>query len=163
MEAAEQESLRKQGDPLCSHLAGYYHKHTKEEFGHDEWLLADLEIIGVSRGDVETRKPIQAVSELVGSQYYWIHHWHPVCLLGYIAFSEGYPARRKDIDELIVRTGYPEAAFRTLAKHSYLDLGHRDDLDNVLDGLPMESRHEEWITLNAMYTAKKCAEILASL
>jgi hypothetical protein len=42
---------------------------------HDEWLLDDLESIGVSRQESLLLKPLQTVAELVGRQYYWIYYW----------------------------------------------------------------------------------------
>jgi len=162
MEAAEMNCLRLENDELQSALAKYYHRHAREEAHHDEWLLDDLEVIGVAREEVLSRKPSVAVAELVGSQYYWIHHWHPVCLLGYISFMEGYPPRRRQIDAWIVQTGYPETAFRTLAKHSYLDPYHRKALYATMDSLPLGEDHKEWITLNAIYTAEKWSEVLDS-
>jgi hypothetical protein len=163
MAAAETRSMRLDNDQLCVELAKYYNRHAKEEAEHDKWLLADLQAIGLSNKKVLSRKPIEAVAELVGSQYYWIHHWHPVCLLGYIAVMEGYPPDRRTINELISKTRYPKEAFRTLAKHSYLDPHHRKDLDTTLDGLPLSDEHEEWITLNAIYTLRKWSEIAASI
>lgn len=163
MQAAERRSLEFGGDALCAALTRYYRKHAKEEAGHDEWLLEDLEEIGVPRSEVLGRRPTEAVAELVGRQYYWIYHWHPVCLLGYIAVMEGYPPQRSFLDGLRSRTGYPEAAFRTLAKHSYLDLYHRKALYAVLDNLPLDHRQEEWVTLNAISTLEKWREITGSI
>ena len=39
-----------------------------------------LESIEVSRQEVILLKPSLTIAELVGSQYYWIFHFHPVCL-----------------------------------------------------------------------------------
>lgn len=144
---------------LLVDLGGYYKKHIQEEMNHDEWILDDLELVGISRQESLLRKPSQAVAELVGSQYYWIHHWHPICLLGYISLLEGNPPKKHVIDELQSITGYPEAAFRTLIKHSDLDPHHRDDLDNMLGTLRLTSKHEQWITSNALYTANKLKDI----
>ncbi len=76
-------------------LGEYYKKHIQEEMNHDEWILNDLQSIGVPHEESLSRKPLQSVAELVGSQYYWIYHWHPVCLLGYISFLEGDPPTRE--------------------------------------------------------------------
>jgi hypothetical protein len=99
------------------------------------------------------------ISELVGSQYYWIYHWHPVCLLGYISAFEEQPPRKNAINQLQKMTGYPETSFRTLAEHSDLDLRHRDDLNEMLESLPLRSEHEKWITSNAIYSAYRLIEI----
>ena len=76
---------------------------------------------------------------------------------------EGYPPQRRAINELISKTGYPEAAFRTLAKHSYLDPRHREALNVTLDDLPLNHRQQEWITLDALYTLRKWREIAGSI
>lgn len=144
---------------LMTELAKYYNKHIKEEMNHDEWLLEDLEAIGVTRQEALSHKPIQTLAELVGSQYYWIYHWHPVCLLGYIFALEGYPPRRELIHRLREATGAPEAAFRTLIEHSDLDPHHSQELFEFLDSLPLTQEHEQWITSNAIYTAIKLGEM----
>jgi hypothetical protein len=159
MVAAETISLKLDRDPLRDELARYYRHHAKEEAHHDDWLLNDIEVTGTSKESALSTIPAEAIAELVGSQYYWIHHWHPVCLLGYIAVMEGYPPDRETVDNLISRTAYPKSAFRTLAKHSYLDPLHRESLNVALDSLPLDRKHREWITLNAIYTLRKWEEI----
>ena len=72
------------------------------------------------------------MASLVGSQYYWIFHTHPVALLGYIAVLEGNPAPIEFLNEVVERTGLPRAAFGSMFKHAALDLQHRNDLDEVL-------------------------------
>jgi hypothetical protein len=160
MQAAEKRCRGPGDSRLLSPLAKYYRKHTREERNHDRWLLADLELIGVPRQETLSRRPVQAVAELVGSQYYWIHHFHPVCLLGYVAVLEGYPPRAGELENLRIQTGYPGSAFRTLAGHSSLDPQHREEMYDMLDSLPLDKRHEEWITLNAIYTLGKWKEII---
>ncbi|HEY7079856.1 MAG TPA: hypothetical protein VH500_09150 [Nitrososphaeraceae archaeon] len=144
---------------LLTSLASYYNKHIVEEMDHDKWLLDDLEEIGISNEMSLSQKPLQGVAELVGSQYYWIYHWHPVCLLGYISFLEGNPPTKEQINRLIQETKYPKLAFRTLLKHSDLDFRHRDELNTILDMLPLTEKHQHWITSNALYTANKIMEI----
>lgn len=161
MKAAEFE-CSKIADRLCNLLSTYYSNHSMEEMHHDEWLLDDLGILGVSSRDVLGTKPPDAVAELVGAQYYWIHHLHPSSLLGYILVLEGYPITMKQIDDLVKKTGFPREAFRTLMEHSSLDVDHLRELDRTLDELPLSPNQEKWITLNAFYTMKKCSEIISS-
>jgi heme oxygenase-like protein len=163
MQAAHKQCKELQNEEeLMIGLAKYYEKHSFEELYHDEWLLEDLESIGIPRKESLSREPSQSVAELVGSQYYWIYHWHPVCLIGYISFLEGNPPTKQSIDQLQEATGYPKAAFRTLLKHSDLDPHHRDDLNDLLDLLPLTERHKEWITCNALYSANKILEVTNS-
>jgi len=144
---------------LLIKLQDYFKSHINEERGHDDWILEDLEVIGIPRCECLERKPPQIVAELVGTQYYWIYHWHPVSLLGYISFLEGNPPRDEWIRHLRKTTEYPEAAFRTIVMHSELDPCHRDDLDELLDTLPLTIEQKHWIINNALYSAKKFHDI----
>ena len=69
-------------------------------------------ISGLCRDQVLSRLPSPTIAALVGSQYYWVRHVHPVGLLGYIAMFEGYPPSRLDIDRVQEITGYGSGAFR---------------------------------------------------
>ena len=151
---------RRLDEPLGPPLAAYLEEHVDEELGHDETLLGDLALLGVDRETVRGRIPSPAVAALVGGQYYWIHHHHPVAFLGFVALMEGYPPTPELIDTLVERTGYPREAFQMYVEHGELDPGHRDHLDRILDELPLESRHEEIIGISAIATAAGAARTL---
>ena len=150
-------------DPLAAPLASYLEEHVDEELGHDETLLGDLELLGVDRATVLARMPPPPVAGLVGSQYYWIHHYHPVAFLGYVALMEGYPPTLELIDELVERSGHPRAAFRTYVEHAELDPGHRDHLDRTIDSLPLDASHEVAIGISTIATAALAASSLEEL
>jgi len=78
-------------DGLAMPLAAYLEEHVDEEVGHDETLLDDLELVGVDRATAVARMPSPTIAALVGSQYYWILHHHPLTFLGFVAVMEGYP------------------------------------------------------------------------
>ena len=137
-------------DPVADGLADYLEPHIEEELGHDEWVLEDLEVLGVDRTNVLSRVPSPAVACMIGSQYYWALHYHPVAVLGYMAVTEGYPTPPKLIERLIGSTGLPRGAFRTLMEHAELDPDHGDELDQVLDTLPLSRELEEVVGLSAM-------------
>jgi hypothetical protein len=140
------------GDPVAAGVAAYLEEHIPEELHHDEWLLADLETLGIGRNDVLARTPSTTVAALVGAQYYYVLHHHPVALLGYISLLEGYPPSPELVDELAAATGYDEDAFRTLRLHAELDPGHRDELDATLDELPLTPEQGSAIGLSAMFS-----------
>jgi len=144
-------------------LAAYLEEHVDEELGHDDTLLGDLELVGLPRRAVLERIPSPSVAALVGSQYYWIHHHHPVAFLGYVALMEGYPPTPELIETLIERTGYPREAFRTYVEHGDLDPGHRDHLDETLDTLPLTAEHEAMLGVSAIASAGLAARALADL
>ena len=161
MQAARERALTMgETDPVAAGVADYLSTHIPEEMHHDDWLLRDLEVLGSDRDVILARIPSPAVARLVGSQYYWIFHIHPVALLGYIAALEGYPPSRSLIDDLIARTGHARKAFRTLSAHSGLDPGHRDALDAVLDKLPLTAEQEALVGLNAMSSLHGLAGII---
>lgn len=147
-------------DPVAAALVPYLEEHIPEELDHDEWLLQDLEVLGRDRESVLRRVPSPTVAALVGTQYYWILHCHPVALLGYIALFEGYPPAPEMIDRLAERTGYPRDAFRTMIGHAELDPGHREELDRLLDALPLTREQETLMSLSAMFSVDAFARAL---
>lgn len=154
-------------DTVAAGVADYLDVHIVEETNHDEWLLDDLEVLGVPRSTALARVPSATVASLVGSQYYWLFHHHPVTLLGYFAFMEGFPPKGELITDLIERTGYPEAAFRTFELHGELDPGHREELDRTIDELPLTPEHEKALGMSAINTAllvtRSLQEVAAAL
>jgi hypothetical protein len=155
--ATEQARALAADDPVAAGVAAYFEVHAEEERDHDLWLLEDLELIDVDRDAVLARVPSPAVAGLVGAQYYWILHYHPVALLGYFALMEGFPPTQEWIDDVIARTGFPREAFRTFEEHGELDTHHRDELYQAIDGLPLTRAHEELLGLSAISTAELVA------
>lgn len=150
--ALERARLAAPQDPAAAGLAAYLEHHVDEERGHDDWLLEDLVVLGRSREDVLALPPSASIAALVGAQYYWIEHYHPVALLGYIGLLEGYPPTIADVDALMARTGYEREAFRTLIRHAELDPLHRDDFDEMLDHLPLSPEQSAVIGLSGLYS-----------
>jgi hypothetical protein len=153
MEAArDRAAALAEHDPVCAALAAYLAHHVPEERHHDDWLLDDLDVLGVPPAAVWARQPSPTVAALVGAQYYWIQHHHPIAVLGYIAVLEGTPPTEALVEEVRRATGLPAAAFRTFIKHARLDPHHRDDLNAALDAMPLTEAHEALVTVNAIET-----------
>ena len=150
-------------DPLAAPLAAYLEEHVDEELGHDDTLLDDLELLGLERAEVLRRIPPPTVAALVGSQYYWILHHHPMTFLGFVGLMEGFPPTPELIETLLERTGFPREAFRTYVEHAALDPGHRDHLDRTLDSLPLTAEHEAALGLSAITSAALAARALDEL
>lgn len=159
METAIARAHELEGDPVAAGVAAYLESHVDEERGHDEWVLQDLEATGFDRDEPLRRIPPPAVAALVGSQYYWIRHHHPVALLGHIAVVEGYPPSVSLAQTLEQRTGFGPDAFRSLARHSMLDIHHRDEFLDALDALPLRREHEELVGVSALHTVRGLIEI----
>ncbi len=140
-------------DPVAAMMVPYLEKHILEEM-HAHWLLEDLEVLGYKRAVILRQRPSPTVAALIGAQYYWIAHYHPVALFGYMELAEGYPPTRAQVDTMIRATGYPPEAFRSLRRHAYLDLQHREELHAVLDSLPLLPEHMTVIGINAMQSVE---------
>lgn len=145
-------------DPVAAGAAEYFERHIDEERGHDEWVLDDLELMGVAREDVLRQVPGVTAARVVGAQYYWVLHYHPVALFGYFAVKEGFPPQPELIERLVEGTGYPRAAFHSFAAHGELDPQHLEELDEALDGLPLTREHETVVGLSAIATSELLAE-----
>jgi hypothetical protein len=160
MEAAAAScETRLANDCLSADMFRYLRHHIPEEMNHDEWVLEDLEILGVHREDVRERIPPPTVAALVGAQYYWIRHFHPVALLGFIAVLEGTPPDVEYFEQTADRAGIPREAFSNLLRHGKLDPRHRDDLDRALDSFPLTEEHHALLGVSAFQTVHLLARV----
>jgi Iron-containing redox enzyme len=150
-------------DVVAAGVAGYLAHHIREERHHDDWLLADLGVLGVTSEAVSSRMPSPTVAALVGAQYYWIQHYHPVALLGYIAVLEGTPPVAEHVEGVIARTGIPRDAFRTILRHADLDPHHRDGLDRALDALALSEEQVATVAISAFTTNRLLGQSLREL
>jgi hypothetical protein len=150
-------------DPVAAGAADYFERHIEEERGHDDWVLDDLELIGVDREGVLRQVPSPTAARLVGAQYYWILHYHPVALFGYFAVKEGFPPKPALIDELIARTGYPREAFHAFAAHGEIDPQHLEELYEALNSLPLTKEQETLVGLSAIATMELVTESITDV
>ena len=161
--AAESAQERADSDAVSRQLVGYYKTHAIEESHHDDWLLDDLVAIGNERSEVLARLPSPAVASLVGAQYYWALHVHPVSLFGYLAVLEGNPTSLKELDGIRKKHGLPEVGLRTMIKHARLDPHHRDEIYAQLDDLPLTQSQSELVALSAFHTIEHISEALQEI
>jgi hypothetical protein len=155
------------GDPVAAGLLAYFVDHIPKERDHDDWILKDLEALGVDRREVLKRLPPLSVASMVGAQYYWIQHSHPVALLGYIVVVEGDTPTVAQIEATLERTGLRREAFRTYFRHAILEPEHNRAYDHLVDSLPLSEAHVAHIGVSMLHSAQEAArsaeEILASI
>jgi hypothetical protein len=150
-------------DAVASRLADYFSHHITEETAHDEWLLDDMEILGFRREHILKRVPPAEAAELVGAQYYWLHHAHPVALLGYVAVLEGDPPLEDELQSAALRTGLPPDAFRTFISHARLDPNHKQELDDFIDSLSLTDEQQALLSVSALTTLGGLRKVFATL
>lgn len=156
-------NVRREADLVAASVADYCERHIPEERHHDEGVLDDLGVLGVSRESVVRRIPSPAMAALIGAQYYWILNVHPVALLGYLEVLEGEPPVSEHLEEVIQRTGLPRKAFRTYFQHADVDRKHRDDLHEALDRMRLSREHESILAISAFQTVGLVRQIFEEL
>jgi hypothetical protein len=152
MQAALDEARNRTSDAVCARMSEYLVQHIVEEREHAEWIAEDLSCLGTNATELARRIPPANVASAVGAHYYWIKHFHPVALLGYIAVLEGAAPRLGWVEDLMTRTKLPAQAFRTLKVHALVDVEHAGDLDRLLDRLPLEQVHHDLLRDSAFLT-----------
>ncbi|GAA0679170.1 hypothetical protein GCM10010193_35910 [Kitasatospora atroaurantiaca] len=150
-------------DPVAGPLADYLARHIEEERGHDDWLLADLAAAGLDPHGPLRQQPPPVVARLVGPQYYWVEHFHPVSLLGYITVLENNAPAPWLAERLAADTGLPGAAFQTVSHHAVLDTGHSAELGRILDELPLDQAQETAVAVSALHTVDAATELFTRL
>ena len=151
------------GDRVLSAFGDYLDRHILEETGHDEWILDDAEVLGIDRKLLLERIPKQTAVQMVGSQYYWMYHYQPVSMLGYIAVMEGTPPKAEFIEDVARRNKLPLEAFSSFMLHAKLDPKHRADLDLLLDSLSLSQHQMGLIGLSALQTIQYLKAVLADV
>lgn len=156
-------SKRYASDSVLQTFGDYLERHILEESGHDDWILDDAEVLGIDRQSILKRIPKPAAVQMVGSQYYWIHHYHPVAMLGYIAVMEGTPPEAEFIEDVARRNRLPLEAFSSFLLHAKVDPKHRADLDELLDTLALSQHEIGLIGLSALQTIQYLKTVLAEV
>lgn len=152
MQAALDEARSRAPDPVCAGMHDYLVRHIGEEREHAAWIEQDLASLGTSAADLAQRIPPANLASAVGAHYYWIKHFHPVAVLGYIAVLEGAAPRLGWVEDLETRTKLPAQAFRTLKLHATVDGEHARELDALLDRLPLQQVHHDLLRESAFLT-----------
>jgi hypothetical protein len=150
-------------DEVAAALVAYFAHHGPEEKGHDVWLLEDLEALGGDREAALRRMPSPHVATLVGAQYYWLRHAHPVSLLGHMGVVEGYSPPVGLADRLQQLTGHPRDAFRAIRRHERLDIKHKRELYELIDRLPLTPDHEALMGLAGLHTMQAAVDVFEEI
>lgn len=163
MRAARDRALSLPNDPVASLVASYLEVHIDEEKDHDQWLLDDIATLGILAEDVFGATPLPSVVSLLGAQYFWMFHIHPVTVFGYLIVLEGYPPLVEQLEEIQARTGLPTTAFRCLKSHAEDDPDHIAALNRTLDEMPLTQEQSKFLALSAFHTIDAVASILEEL
>lgn len=163
MNAAIDTAKKMPDDPIVLGLVDYLEIHKEEERGHDLWLLEDYCVTGGDPELLSQKVPSAAVAQMVGAQYYWLFHCHPVSLLGHMAALEGNHPPSGFARKLSDLSGYPIEAFRAIRRHETLDITHKREIFELIDKLPLTDNHEKAISISGIHTMCACVDLMSTI
>jgi hypothetical protein len=119
--------------------------------------------MGLNRQVILQRLPKESATQLVGVQYYWIHHYSPIALAGYIATMEGNPPPVEFFKEVAARNNLSLKCLSSFLYHAKIDPQHQKDLDAVLDALPLTPAQLELIGISSLRTIRMMTGIMEDI
>jgi len=123
----------------------FLYEHMQEESGHEQWVQADLEAVGVSAAATEAHAPSPFTRALVGYNYWAADRRDPCSALGMlytlevIASVYGGPFAAAIKDALLLEG---ERGISFINSHATMDAEHMADLRKILNTLEDEAAWE---------------------
>jgi len=114
----------------------FLYEHMHEELGHEEWVLNDLEAVGVSRGTALDHRPSPHTLALNGWNYWAADRRHPCSVLGMLYALEvvasvyGGPFATALKERLLLED---ERGVSFIGSHATMDAQHMAELKQVMD------------------------------
>ena len=143
-------------NPICAAAASrvsdghrqiryHLYDHMKEESGHEQWVLSDLQAVGVDADSVTAHQPSVPTLSLIGYNYWAADRRHPCSVLGMmyalevIASVYGGPFSSA-VKESLLLEGERGVSF--ISSHATMDAEHMAELREVLNTLIDEPSRE---------------------
>ena len=117
-------------------------EYLKEEHGHDDWILEDIEALGGDPEAVRRSSPRFPCKVMVGHAYYLVERVSPYALLGMVHVLEGVSVALAGRAVRAIRSSIPgsgDAGFKYLTTHGDLDIEHTKLFEDLICGI--EPRH----------------------
>ncbi len=114
----------------------FLYEHMHEESGHEQWVLADLEAVGMRPADALTHEPSLHTLALVGYNYWNADRRHPCAVLGMVYALEVIASVyggtfSSAIRESLLLQGDRGVSF--LSSHATMDVDHMATLRTLLN------------------------------
>jgi pyrroloquinoline quinone (PQQ) biosynthesis protein C len=110
-------------------------EYVKEECGHDEWILKDIEVLGGDSEAARQSSPRFPCKVMIGHAYYLVDRVSPYAMLGMIHVLDGMSvALAGRAVERLCKTipGSADAGFKYLTTHSDLDIEHTKFFEELI-------------------------------
>jgi hypothetical protein len=120
-------------EPLRRGVAAYI----DEEYGHEQWILADLMEAGFDADAARAREPSPETELMISYAYDMVQRGNPVGFFGMVLVLEGTSAAiaTRAAEIISARLELPRRAFTYLLSHGSLDQKHVGHFDGLMDGL----------------------------
>ncbi|MEO7116945.1 MAG: iron-containing redox enzyme family protein [Caldimonas sp.] len=123
----------------------FLYEHMHEEAGHEEWVLNDLEAIGVSREKARAETPSAFTMTLCGYNYWSADRRHPCASLGMIYSLEVIASVyggtfASAMKEALLLEGETGVSF--IGSHASMDTQHLIELKDVLNTVTDDEARE---------------------
>ena len=123
----------------------HLYDHMQEESGHEQWVVDDLQAVGMSADDATGHQPSLATLALLGYNYWAADRRHPCSVLGMmyalevIASVYGGPFSSAMKESLLLEG---ERGVSFISSHATLDTEHMAELRKVLNTLTDDGARE---------------------
>jgi thiaminase len=112
-------------------------EYIEEEYGHEQWILADLAEAGFDAIAARDAEPSAATELMVSYAYDTVQRRNPVGFFGMVLVLEGTSAAiaTRAAEIISARLELPRRAFTYLLSHGALDQQHVGQFDGLIDRL----------------------------
>jgi thiaminase len=112
-------------------------EYIEEEYGHEQWILADLAEAGFDAIAARDAEPSAATEIMVSYAYDTVQRRNPVGFFGMVLVLEGTSAAiaTRAAEIISARLELPRRAFTYLLSHGALDQQHVGHFDGLIDRL----------------------------
>ncbi|HRF53995.1 MAG TPA: iron-containing redox enzyme family protein [Aquimonas sp.] len=121
----------------CEWLRTAIAEYIKEEIGHQEWILDDIEACGGDRAQAMQSAPSAATELMVAYAYDCIARGNPAAFFGMVHVLEGTSVvlATRAADAIEHALGLPRTAFSYLRSHGDLDIEHVGFFESLMNRL----------------------------
>lgn len=112
-------------------------RYIEEEAGHDEWILGDLEALGLDAAAIRAGTPSVQTEAMVAYAYDFIARRSAIGFFGMVHVLEGTSSALAlaAADSIQRSLGLPDRAMTYLRTHGHLDQQHVGDFASIVDRL----------------------------
>ena len=112
-------------------------EYIEDEYGHEKWVLDDIEACGGDKDAVRTGRPSLPIELMVSFLYDLIARGNPVGLFGMVNVLEGtsIALATRAAGSIREHLDLPESAFSYLSSHGSLDIEHMQTYRRLMNNL----------------------------